>query len=112
MPIENTPEEGNNAEDPAAQPPPPAAQPATPPQPGVITKADIEKNKTWALISYLTVIGLIIALVSDGKDSPYVKFHINQSLILVISGIITAVIAMIPILGWILAPILWLVILI
>lgn len=109
-------EDQHPTENQAALPPvAPAAEPApesASTTPGVITKADIEKNKTWAIVSYLTVIGLIIALVSDGKDSPFVKFHINQSLILIIGAVISVVIAMIPILGLILSPLLSLAILI
>lgn len=80
-----------------------AAQEA-PVKAGAVTKKDIEKNKVWALVSYLTIIGLIIAMVSEGKDSPFVKFHINQSLPLVIAVFGNFVFAMIPIIGWLLAP--------
>lgn len=101
------PEEEHTTESQATSPTPQPAAPvaeAAPVAPAAITKADIEKNKTWAVVSYLTIIGLIIALVSDGKESPFVKFHINQSLILFIGVVISIAISMIPILGWILSP--------
>lgn len=93
---------------PPTTPPPASAPPA--PAAGTVTKADIEKNKTWAIISYLGLLGVIIALVCEGKDSPYVKFHLNQSLGLVIATFVAFVVAMIPFLGWILALLIWLVI--
>ena len=74
-----------------------------------ITKADIEKNKVWAAISYFGLLGIIVALVCEGKDSLFVKFHLNQSLCLLIASLVAMVIIMIPIIGWILAPLIWLV---
>ena len=69
-----------------------------------ITKQDIEKNKVWALVSYLTIIGLVIAMVSEAKDSPFVKFHINQSLPIMIAALVNVVFGMVPIIGWLIAP--------
>lgn len=77
-----------------------------------VTKADIEKNKVWAAISYLGIIGIIIALVCEAKDSPFVKFHLNQSIGLLIASVVAFAVAMVPVLGWIIAPLLWLVILV
>lgn len=70
------------------------------------TKEDIEKNKVWAVVSYLGFIGIIIVLLTEGKDSPFAKFHLNQSLPLMIAAIGGSIIAgVIPILGWfVLAP--------
>lgn len=85
----------------------PTAQPVA-----SVTKADIEKNKVWAAISYLGLIGIIIALVCEAKDSPFVKFHLNQSIGLLIASIVAFAVGLIPILGWIAAPLIWLVVLI
>ena len=63
-----------------------------------ISKEDIEKNKVWAFVAYLGLIGLLIALLTEGKDSPYVKFHINQALPLAIGWIFV----WIPFIGWLL----------
>lgn len=97
--------EGAPAQNVAAEPSPAAA--AAP-----ITKADIEKNKMWAAVSYLGLLGVIIALVCEGKDSPFVKFHLNQSLCLLIASLAAMVVMVIPIVGWLLAPIVWLVVII
>lgn len=60
--------------------------------------------KTIAIISYLTVIGLIVAFVlNNEKKDAYANFHIKQSLGLVLIGFGLFIIGMIPILGWILS---------
>ena len=70
-----------------------------------ITKEDTEKNKVWAIISYLSIIGVIVVLLTEGKNSPFAKFHLNQALPLAIASLAgNAVLGMIPILGWALLP--------
>lgn len=91
---------------------PPPVTPEPPAQTTHITHDDIEKNKIWAIISYLGIIGIIIAFVSDGKNSPYVKFHLNQSVCLLIAALIGSAVTMVPIIGWLLAPVVGLVILV
>jgi uncharacterized membrane protein len=61
-----------------------------------VSKEDIEKNKIWAVVAYLGLIGFLLALLLDGKDSPFVKFHINQALPLIIASIFV----WIPFIGW------------
>lgn len=87
-------------------------EPTAEPTAAVITKSDIEKNKVWAAISYLGLIGIIIALVCEAKDSPFVKFHLNQSVGLLVASLVAFAISLIPILGWILGPLIWLVVLV
>lgn len=67
---------------------------------------DIEKNKVMALLAY--VIFLIPLLAA--KDSKFARFHTNQGLVLFLGGIIASVVAVIPVIGWIVAPIAGLVI--
>ena len=60
------------------------------------------EGKTEAIIAYLTVIGLIAAFVmNNGKNYPFAKYHIRQSLGLVVVGLGLVLISLIPILGWI-----------
>jgi uncharacterized membrane protein len=59
-------------------------------------------GKDIALISYLTIIGLIIAFVmNQEKKHDFAKFHIRQSLGLFLTAIAISFISIIPILGWI-----------
>lgn len=70
--------------------------------PGPTQQSSSMDPKTIAIISYITLIGTIIALVinmNDKKD--FASFHIRQSLGLGLSLIVIGFIAIIPILGWI-----------
>ena len=67
------------------------------------TTDDIEKNKTMAGLAYLLFFLPLIAC----PDSKYAKFHVNQGLILLLVAIAgNVVLGFIPLLGWMLAP-LW-----
>ncbi len=58
--------------------------------------------KTTGIISYLTIIGWVIALVA-GEKSDYVTFHINQSLVLMLGAVIASALNVVPFVGGILA---------
>jgi len=68
----------------------------------IFTQEDIEKNKTMAGLSYfLFFLPLIVC-----PQSQYAKFHANQALLLLITGIAgNVILGIIPIIGWILMPI-------
>lgn len=56
-------------------------------------------KKLTGIIAYITWIGLIIAFVAGDKEGA--KFHLNQSLVIWLAGLVVSVVAIIPILGWI-----------
>lgn len=59
-------------------------------------------GKNIAIISYLTVIGLVIAFVMNNeKKKPFARFHIRQSLGIVLTSLALGIVNIIPILGWI-----------
>jgi len=63
---------------------------------------DIEKNKTIAGLSYLLFFLPLIVCPESG----YAKFHANQALLLLITGIAgNVILGIIPIIGWMLMPI-------
>lgn len=65
---------------------------------GVITSQD----KNIAIISYITLIGLIIAFVMNNeKKATFPSYHIKQALGLGLTGLALGIVGMIPILGWI-----------
>jgi uncharacterized membrane protein len=77
-------------------PPPPAAPVGT----AVPPAASVAEDKTVAIVSYLTLIGLIVAIVlNSNKKTKLGAFHLRQSLGLMLTLLVT----IIPILGWILA---------
>ena len=70
--------------------------------PGPAPQSSGMDAKTIAIISYMTLIGTIIALVINNNDKqPYASFHIRQALGLGLSLIVVSFIAIIPVLGWI-----------
>jgi len=63
---------------------------------------DIEKNKVMAGLAYLLFFLPLIAC----PNSPFGKFHANQSLLLLIVCIAgNIILGLIPIIGWILLPV-------
>ncbi len=62
---------------------------------------DIEKNKVMAVLAYIIFLIPLLA----AKDSKFARFHTNQGLVLFIGAILSSVIAAIPLIGWIIAPI-------
>lgn len=60
---------------------------------------DISSNKVSAVISYLWIL-FIVPLIA-APNSPYARFHANQGLLLFIFDLIIAIIACIPVVGWI-----------
>lgn len=66
------------------------------------TADDIEKGKTMAGLSYFLFFLPLIACPESG----YAKFHANQSLLLLITGIAgNVILGLIPVIGWMLMPI-------
>lgn len=72
-----------------------------------------EQSKTVAIISYITIIGWIIALVmynNEQNKSSLAIFHIRQTLGLYLTGvalfIVQSILIFVPILGWLLSLIL------
>lgn len=63
--------------------------------------ADIEENKVMAVLSYIWILFLVPLLAA--KNSKFARFHANQGLVLFLAGIASGVVAVIPILGWILS---------
>ena len=62
-----------------------------------------EDNKLMGILSYIGVLCLIPLLTK--KDDEFVFFHAKQGVVLFIAEVLTAFVAAIPLLGWIIAPI-------
>lgn len=54
-------------------------------------------TKTTSIVSYITFIGLIIALCAGDKEGA--KFHINQALVIFLFSLLAYI--PIPVIGWI-----------
>ena len=65
------------------------------------TTEDIEKGKTMAGLSYLIFFLPLVVC----PESKYAKFHANQALLLLITGIAgNVILGIIPVIGWMLMP--------
>lgn len=66
------------------------------------TTEDIEKGKTMAGLSYLIFFLPLVVC----PESKYAKFHANQALLLLITGIAgNVILGIIPVIGWMLMPV-------
>lgn len=63
---------------------------------------DIADNKWLAIFCYFGILAMIFALIAK-PDSKFIKYHANQGLDLMILGVASVVVCIIPILGWIVA---------
>jgi len=76
--------------------PPPTASAAT----AMPSAASTTEDKTVAIVSYLTLIGFIVAIVlNSNKKTKLGAYHLRQMLGL----FLTSLVCIIPILGWLLA---------
>ena len=64
---------------------------------------DISDNKLMGILCYLSILWLIPFLTT--KDSPFVRFHLNQGLLVLIVELAGAVMQFIPIVGWLIGVI-------
>ena len=63
------------------------------------TSAD--DGKTIAIVSYLTVIGFIAAIIMHGNNKTSLgAYHLRQMLLLIVIGVGLGIISWIPFLGW------------
>lgn len=65
---------------------------------------DAEKTHLLAALCYFNFVFIIIALLLE-PDSKFLRYHINQSIVLYIFGMICALVAIVPFVGWIAAGI-------
>ena len=79
----------NNASGPANTPPPQSGSSSS--------------GAGLAILAYIGIL-VVIPLVANKDNNPFVKFHTKQGLVLLIAGVIGAVVSAVPVLGWIAAP--------
>lgn len=72
-----------------------------------------DNGKTVALLAYLTIIGLVVALVMNNKNATSLgRFHIRQSIGITITAILAGLVRFVPMVGNILTSVIGIVILI
>lgn len=75
----------------------------------IVKKENLNSNtndsKLFAfLATFFSVIGFLIALIAK-KNDEYVMFYAKQSLVIFICSVIAQIISFIPLFGWIVGPI-------
>ena len=65
---------------------------------------DIRRTNILSALCYLSFLFVILGLLIE-PNSKFLRYHINQSIILYIFGILCGLVAIIPFLGWIAAVI-------
>ncbi|MBO4458400.1 MAG: zinc-ribbon domain-containing protein [Butyrivibrio sp.] len=65
---------------------------------------DIADNKLFAAVAYMGMLGIAIALLVN--NSPFTRFHAKNGAALLVCEIIACVVFIVPLLGWVAAPIL------
>lgn len=86
--------------------PPPA------PEPTPVPPAAAGEDKTVAIVSYLTIIGFIVAVVIHGnKKTKLGSYHLRQTLGLFVTAIalwvLGIILAFVPIIGWLTILLCW-----
>lgn len=68
----------------------------------------VTEDRTVAILSYLTIIGFIVAIViHSSKKTKLGAYHLRQMLGLVLVGLAGSVLGVIPILGWLALMVIW-----
>lgn len=61
---------------------------------------DISASKYLAALTYFGLLPMIVSLLLK-PDSEFVKYHVNQALVLTIFSVLCGLVCVVPILGWI-----------
>ena len=67
---------------------------------------------TYSVLAYIGIFWLIGLLASPEKDTAFVKNHVNNGIVLSIIDIAASIVVAIPVLGWIVSPILYIAVLV
>lgn len=65
-----------------------------------------QKNVGMGVLCYLGIL-VLIPLLTEAKNDPFVKFHIKQGLVLLIFMILINIIFAIPFIGWVVGTVGW-----
>jgi uncharacterized membrane protein len=58
----------------------------------------VHTNTLMAVLSYLGIL-IIIPFITEAKNDPFVKFHMRQGFVLIISWVVAFILGMVPIIG-------------
>lgn len=67
------------------------------------TLSGSKKNIGMAVVAYII---FFLPLLTDAKKDPFVKFHVKQGFVLFLGYIVSWIVGMVPVFGWLIASIL------
>lgn len=70
------------------------------------TPTDQSSKTLMAALSYFGIL-VLIPLLTDSKNDPFVKYHIKQGLVLLIAYVVGGFIMWVPIIGWLIGLVLF-----
>ena len=77
------------------------AQPESTPAP---ESAPVDNSKVMAIVAYFI---FFLPLLTEYKDNDFVKYHVKQSILILLVGVGIGVISSIPVIGWIVGMLAW-----
>ena len=77
-----------------------AAIPAAEDHTAMFDSEDVKRTNILAALCYVSFVLIVIALLLE-PNSKFLRYHINQSILISIFGIAIGIVAIIPLLGWI-----------
>jgi len=62
-----------------------------------------KKNTGMAIVAYIV---FFIPLLTEDKNDPFVKYHVKQGITLFVAWIAAGFVSIVPLIGWMLSPLL------
>lgn len=60
---------------------------------------DVEANKIMAVIAYIGILVVVPLITGKYKNSPFLKFHVNQAIVFCIGWFMSGILSLIPFIG-------------
>ena len=67
---------------------------------GNFPEEERERNKYLAALCYFGPAFIAVALLAE-KDSKFIRYHVNQAIMLIVFALACAIVCVVPVIGWI-----------
>ena len=65
----------------------------------IFEQEDIERTHVLAALCYVSFVLMVVALLLE-PNSKFLRYHINQSILISVFGIVICIVAIVPFIGW------------